>query len=202
MTRLDFVRNYERECYYFLKELFEEVHWKSFDAFYEPYDFLCYNDEIVFNVDAKRIINNEVVVTPRQLKCALFVFKRKNKFVLCGLRTMIKRFKIDVSIRSGRKINKYNIDDFKFQTANDYAHSTNTSFLSGSKGSLEQTTNSEGTANRATKVKAGEETRCNSSGGTPTDLQIITGQKNGEVKVKAKKDYGKSLEEPTQKRTK
>ncbi len=129
MNRLESCRKYERECYHFLKDLFEEVHWKSFEDYMAPFDFLCYNNGMVFHVDAKRIYNNGINLSTTQLRCALFVIKEKGKFILCSLRTLNKRLGYSIYLRDGKeKSRRLELDEIKIEKASD--SSTNSLFLS------------------------------------------------------------------------
>jgi len=98
MNRLEKCLKYERECYKYLKNLFEEVNWKSKKDHKEHYDFLCYNNGLVFNIDAKRIQGNSIKISPYQINCALFVIKEQNKFILCNLRTLKEKLGYNIVI--------------------------------------------------------------------------------------------------------
>jgi len=95
---------HERLCYNFLKKRFDYVEWNVGQMPPAHYDFTCMNDGIVFNVDAKSINNNQMVLNPNQLDCAFFVFMINNKFEICSLKTIKERFGFNINVIRCSKI--------------------------------------------------------------------------------------------------
>ena len=93
-------RKFERECYNWLKKWFEEVHWKSREHLYATFDFLCYNDGITFNVEAKTVRpHRTLLVQWSQIHCPLFIIKEQDgRIILSSLKTLMEKNKYQVRI--------------------------------------------------------------------------------------------------------
>lgn len=90
MNSLEKTRKYEKECYNFLRKKFEDVKWNSKEIPNASYDFTCYNNDIVFNVDAKKPNNKNIFISENQIDRPLFIIKlRKGKFILGNMKTLI-----------------------------------------------------------------------------------------------------------------
>jgi len=106
MDRKEVIRKYEQKCYNYLKLRFEDVYWKSLNRPLTKYDFVCYNNNLVFTVDAKKVINNNIVITKNQFNCSLFIIEIDNNFILCSLRTLIKDFGFNICVSNDEKIKR------------------------------------------------------------------------------------------------
>ena len=107
MDRKEVIRKYEQKCYNYLKLRFEDVYWKSLNRPLTKYDFVCYNNNLVFTVDAKKVINNNIVITKNQFNCSLFIIEIDNNIIIANLRYLFLIINPKNNINKLNKIVKY-----------------------------------------------------------------------------------------------
>jgi len=81
---------FENECYKWLCKKFEDV---KQNRNFNRYDFTCYNNGVLFNVDAKSINkNNQIQITFAQRDCAFFIVKINGNLIMASLNTLKNKF--------------------------------------------------------------------------------------------------------------
>lgn len=74
-------KDFEKLAYEFLKERFDRVEWKSKNSA-SPIDFFCYNNDILFKIEAKQSEGNKVRLLPSQKDVDAIVTNKDNEILM------------------------------------------------------------------------------------------------------------------------